>query len=98
MRRSLISFTMLHVSNPFGMGAGVSKILSQAEVNHPMYERGLRRLQHRIDEFNEEVAKLVQYWFLFFYYQRTHTIFGPTCLSSTLCVLPRISGSKPRVL
>ena len=74
------------------MGAGVSKILSQAEVNHPMYERGLRRLQHRIDEFNEEVAKLVQYWFLFLIPAYAHYLranlskFHPLCAAEDIRV------------
>lgn len=48
--------TASYVSNPFGMAAGVSRILRRAEVDHPMYQRGLRRLQDSIDEFNKEVS------------------------------------------
>lgn len=42
-------------SNPFVMGAGVSRTLRKSEVDHPMHQRSLRRLEGTVDEFTNEV-------------------------------------------
>eukprot|EP00752_Nemacystus_decipiens_P011859 g10519.t1 len=50
-----VLFAVANASNPFGMAAGVSRMLRRAEVDHPMYQSGLRRLQKIIDEFDKEL-------------------------------------------
>ncbi|CAM9206588.1 unnamed protein product [Ectocarpus fasciculatus] len=50
-----VLFAVANASNPFGMAAGVSRSLRRARVDHPMHQRGLRRLQDRIDRFNLEL-------------------------------------------
>eukprot|EP00903_Cladosiphon_okamuranus_P014652 g13586.t1 len=44
-----------NASNPFVMGAGVSRALRTSEVDHPMHQRSLRRLEGTIDEFTNEL-------------------------------------------
>ncbi|CAM9818817.1 unnamed protein product, partial [Ectocarpus sp. 12 AP-2014] len=50
-----VLFAVANASNPFGMAAGVSRFLRRARVDHPMHQRGLRRLQTRIDRFTLEL-------------------------------------------
>lgn len=46
-------------SNPFVMGAGVSKQLEAADGDHPMHRKGLRRLQRNIDALTNEVGQTI---------------------------------------
>lgn len=43
-------------SNPFVVGAGLSKTLRRSEIDNPMHKHGLNRLQHAIDELANEVS------------------------------------------
>lgn len=52
-RNTINCGTML--SNPFVMGAGVSKNLRGAEAGNPMHRKGLRRLQVIVDDLMIEV-------------------------------------------
>ncbi|CAN0455764.1 unnamed protein product, partial [Ectocarpus sp. 12 AP-2014] len=47
--------TVTNASNPFAMGAGLSRTLRTSEVDHPMHQLGLRRLQGIIDGFTKEL-------------------------------------------
>ncbi|CBN74318.1 Ankyrin Repeat Transient Receptor Potential Channel [Ectocarpus siliculosus] len=47
--------TVTNASNPFAMGAGLSRTLRTSEVDHPMHQLGLRRLQSIIDDFTMEL-------------------------------------------
>ncbi|CAB1107646.1 unnamed protein product [Ectocarpus sp. CCAP 1310/34] len=52
--------TSRSLSNPFAMGAGLSRTLRTSEVDHPMHQLGLRRLQSIIDDFTKEACESIK--------------------------------------
>ncbi|CAM9923666.1 unnamed protein product, partial [Scytosiphon promiscuus] len=52
---AIVICAVANASNPFGMGAAVSRMLRQEGVDRPMHQKGLRRLQSIIDGFDQEL-------------------------------------------
>eukprot|EP00903_Cladosiphon_okamuranus_P014653 g13587.t1 len=53
----IILYAVANASNPFVMGAMVSRTLRRSEVDHPMHHKGLRRLQGIVDSFTNELLE-----------------------------------------